>query len=574
MSAVFERALQACASEPIHLSGAIQPHGYLISCQLPDWTIHHVSANVEALTGVPPAQMLRQSLRGFLTEDLIESLAETLGFGEPGAPAQRAAVGNIGPMAQLCDISVHVVDGLVHIEIEPQPRGAGERSPTVVAQAMIARVAASEDLEDFHQRVAEQVRALTGYDRVMVYRFRHDGAGEVIAESRDSALAAYLGLRYPASDIPVQARALYLRSRIRVIPDARYTPVPVLPDRDEAGAPLDLGQLALRSVSPVHLEYLANMGVAASMSLSIISGGRLWGLIACHHRTPRAVPPGVRAAADLFGLFVSMRVAAREQKAAFALEEHARAVRDTLAQRLDASAQPRETLANELELVARVIDSDGVGLVQSGQWHTAGRAPDAAHLPGLLAWAANAEAGDHGVVGTERARDWCDADADAEGLAGVLALPLDPFRREWLLFFRCEQIEDVRWAGSPDTPLQIDERGDRIGPRTSFTAWHQTVRGCAEPWRDADRRIAARLHLMLRARYRRNAPLQTVASDLQARRTRLDVREQQTRLLQLSELLAGMVHVAPQQAAQLSERIDLLESELQALIRAAGVAEG
>ncbi|MCD9027793.1 GAF domain-containing protein [Luteimonas sp. BDR2-5] len=573
IGADFERALQTCADEPIHLSGAIQPHGYLISCRLPDWTIHHVSANIEALTGTPAVRMLRQSLRGFLTDDLIEALAETIGFGEPGAPSQRAAVGNIGPMAQLCDVSVHVVDGLVHIEIEPQPRGTGERSPTVVAQAMIARVAASEDLEDFHQRVAEQVRALTGYDRVMVYRFRHDGAGEVIAESRDSALPAYLGLRYPASDIPVQARALYLRNRIRVIPDAGYAPVPVVPDRDEAGAPLDLGQLALRSVSPVHLEYLANMGVAASMSLSIISGGRLWGLIACHHRAPRAVPPGVRAAADLFGLFVSMRVAAREQKAAFLLEENAREIRDVLAQRLDGASEPRLALAGELDLVGRTVDSDGVGLVQSGRWHTAGRTPDVAHLPGLMDWVARCDAGGNGIAATARAQDWCAGGADADGLAGVLAVPLDPFGGEWLFFFRCEQIEDVRWAGSPDAPLQIDESGDRIGPRTSFSAWHQTVRGCAEPWRDADCRVAARLHLMLRERYRRSASLQAAAGDLQARRTRLDVREQRVRLLQLSELLEGLVHVGPQEAAQLSARINLLESELQALIGTGGAAE-
>ena len=291
MTPELERALQTCASEPIHLSGAIQPHGYLISCRLPDWSIHHVSANIEALTGAAPEDMLRHSLREFITGDVIQTIAETVGFADPGAPAQRAAVANIGPMATLCEVSVHAIDGLVHIEIEPQQRGAGDRSPTVVAQAMIARVAAgSEDEGAFRQRVVEQVRLLTGYDRVMVYRFRHDDSGEVVAEARDEDMPSYLGLRYPASDIPAQARRLYLHNRIRVIPDARYAPVPVLPDRSAGGQPLDLSQMSLRSVSPVHLEYLANMGVAASMSISIVAGGRLWGLIACHHREVRHVP--------------------------------------------------------------------------------------------------------------------------------------------------------------------------------------------------------------------------------------------------------------------------------------------
>ncbi|WP_101927177.1 MULTISPECIES: GAF domain-containing protein [Luteimonas] len=571
MNPALERALQECAREPIHLAGAIQPHGYLISCQLPDWTIRHVSANVEALTGATPDEMLRHSLREFLTDDLIQAVAETIGFGEPGAPPQRAAVGNIGPMANLCDISVHVADGLVHIEIEPQPRSTGERSPTVVAQTMIARVAGSDDIADFHQRVAEQVRLLTGYDRVMVYRFRHDDAGEVVAESRDSALPAYLGLRYPASDIPVQARTLYLRNRIRVIPDASYVPVPILPDRDARGAPLDLSQHALRSVSPVHLEYLANMGVAASMSISILSGGRLWGLIACHHRSRRTVPPGVRAAADLFGLFVSMRVAAREQQHAASLEEEARNIRDTLALRLDNASDPRLALAGELDLLVRAVDCDGVGLLQAGHWHSAGRAPGPDRVPGLRAWLQRDNTGT-GAVSTERAEDWAGSVEAADGIAGALAVPMDLGRDEWLFFFRCEEIEEVRWAGSPETPMLINEDGSRIGPRASFAAWHETVRGCSAPWRDADHRVIGRLHLMLRERYRRSVLAASDVGDIRAHRTRLDVRAQRERLLQLSELLDGLVHVSPQDAVQLSNRINKLESDLQSLIGTVHVA--
>ncbi len=571
MNPALERALQACANEPIHLSGAIQPHGYLVSCQLPDWTIRHVSANVDGLFGAAPDEMIRHSLREFITDDLIQAIAETIGFGEPGAPPQRAAVGNIGPMAHLCDISVHVADGLVHIEIEPQPRSAGERSPTVVAQTMIARVAASEDIHDFNQRVAEQVRLLTGYDRVMIYRFRHDDSGEVVAESRDSALASYLGLRYPASDIPAQARALYLRNRIRVIPDARYVPVPILPDRDGRGAPLDLAQMALRSVSPVHLEYLANMGVIASMSISIVSGGRLWGLIACHHRTARKVPPGVRAAADLFGLFVSMRVASREQQHAMTVEEQARSVRDTLALRLDNASEPRLALASELDLLRRAVDCDGVGLLQAGNWYGAGRTPDPERAPALLDWLRRSNTGS-GPISTRLASDWTDDDGQADGLAGVLALPLDLGKDEWLFFFRCEEIDDVRWAGRPDEPFLIAEDGTRIGPRASFTAWHETVRGTSVPWSDGDHRVVDRLHIMLRERYRRSA-MHVEVGDLTARRARLDVRDQRERLLQLSELLEGLVHVSPQDAAQLSERINRLESDLQSMIGTVSVDE-
>ncbi|MGY1408051.1 MULTISPECIES: GAF domain-containing protein [unclassified Luteimonas] len=569
MTHELERALQTCASEPIHLSGAIQPHGYLISCRLPDWSIHHVSANLEALSCVAPEAMLRRSLREFITDDVIQTIAETVGFADPGGPSQRAAVANIGPLAALCEVSAHAADGLVHIEIEPQQRGGGDRSPTVVAQAMIARVAQGDQDEGFHQRAAEQVRLLTGYDRVMIYRFRHDDSGEVVAESRDAAMPSYMGLRYPASDIPAQARRLYLHNRIRVIPDARYAPVPVLPDRTAGGQPLDLSQMSLRSVSPVHLEYLANMGVAASMSISIVAGGRLWGLIACHHRQVRHVPPGVRAAADLFGLFVSMRVAAREQQEATRMEDEARIVRDALALRLAESGNGRACLPGELELLRRTVPADGVALLQAGQWQTAGRAPPAACIAALSGWLAHAaHAG--APVTTARAAEWS-AESDAtDGIAGVLALPLDPASDEWLLFFRCEEVEEVRWAGRPDQPFEIDANGTRIGPRASFATWHETVRGASEPWSDADLRMAARLQMALRDHYQGPGVHAAEADALRGRRGRLEVQEHRTRLRQVSELLESLVHVSPTETAALAKRISQLEEDLQLLVLASG----
>lgn len=564
MTHAVHRATAACAEEPIHLSGAIQPHGFLISCALPDWTIRHVSANVEALTGASADEMLGRTLREFFTDDLIGPIAETIGFSEPGGPSQRAVVGNIGPLAQLCDVCVHAAEGLVHLEIEVQPRdAAAERSPSAVAQAMIARLADDDAGDDFNQQVAEQVRLLTGYDRVLVYRFRHDDAGEVIAESRDSGMPSYLGLRYPATDIPPQARALYLRNRVRVIPDASYVPVPLVPGRHPDGRPLDLSQHALRSVSPVHMQYLRNMGVAASASISIVSGGRLWGLIACHHRSPRRLSPGVRAAADLFGLFVSMRVAAREQQRALAAEDAARSARDTLALRLDAAADPRLAAIGELDLLQRTIDCDGVAIAFDGRWHTAGRAPAAGLMPALLAWAGRCAA--PAPAATRMAADWSPDGRAYDGLAGVLAMPLDARAEDWLFFFRCEELEEIRWAGAPAEPMQPDAGGERLGPRASFAAWHETVRGRSVAWRDADFRAAERLSLLLRESDRRGASRSEV-SELRAFRARTEVRDQRQRLLQMSELLEGLAHVRPDDAARLADRIGSLEAELQSLI--------
>lgn len=565
MDSLTETALEACAREPIHLSGAIQPHGWLISCVLPDWTVRHASANIGALLDIDADALVGESLRDHIVDDLLHAVSDTIGLTDPGAPPQRAAVGNIGPLAQLCDIGVHVADGLVHLEIEPQPTRSRERTPTVVAQNMIARVANAVDMVDFHQRTAEQVRQLTGYDRVMVYRFRHDDAGEVVAESVAADLEPYLGLRYPASDIPVQARTLYLKNRLRVIPDAGYAPVPIVPARNAAGLPLDLSQHALRSVSPVHLEYLRNMGVAASMSISIISGGRLWGLIACHHRSPRAVPPGVRAAADLFGMFVSMRVSAREQEEAVAQDEAAREVRDALGLRLAASPASDAGLRNEIGHLRRALPCEGVGLMLAGDWVSDGRTLEGEALERLRLWLSGHDGTQ--VVSTWRASDWLGDLASASRLAGVLAVPLGA--GDWLVYLRAEQQEDVTWAGDPDKPAIGTDDGRRIAPRRSFAAWRQTVTGQSLPWTDADRRAAERVRLLLREQRRRvledEAHPGSVA-DLEAFRRRHTLREQKSRLEQLSALLEGLVHVDDREAARLGERIAVLELELRSLM--------
>ncbi|UHQ20346.1 GAF domain-containing protein [Lysobacter sp. KIS68-7] len=552
-----------CAREAIHLSGAIQPHGYLLSCTLPDWVVRHASANIAGLLDMPPDQVIGKRLGEHVADDVLQPLLEAIALLEPGATPQRAAVGNIGALAHLCDISVHVASGLVHLEIEPRTVNAVRQAPTVVAQRMISRVSGAADMRGFHQRSAEEIRQLTGYDRVMVYRFRHDDAGEVIAEARADDMEPFLGLRFPASDIPAQARALYVRNRIRVIPDSRYQAVPILPGRDVAGAPLDLSQHALRSVSPVHLEYLRNMGVAASMSVSIVSGGRLWGLIACHHREPRLVPPSVRAAADMFSLFVSMRVSAAEQAIAMQHESRAREVRDRLALRLSGREDLSTSLIGALDLLESAVPCDGIALRSDGQWHTHGRTPTLDGLPHALEWARGQ--GADRLPATDHAASWLLPDAN-EGLAGVLAIRFGR-RDDWLLFFRREQVEDVVWAGDPHKPMVATDDGVRIAPRKSFASWRETVRGRSLPWSDADRTAAERLRWLLQERPWQPLPDDAEnVSDMRLFRRRHVLSEQKSRLDQLGALLDGLGHLEDAETARIGERIAALEAELRQLM--------
>ncbi|GAB6195402.1 GAF domain-containing protein [Lysobacter xanthus] len=552
---------EGCAREPIHLSGAIQAHGYLVSCAMPDWTVRQVSANVPDLLDVEVDALLGHSLREYVSEEVLQAVLDTLALVSPGASAQRAGQANLGPLGTACDLVVHVADDLVHIEIEPRSERGLAPQPTALAQSMIAAVA-HEPPENFHDYVAAQVRELTGYDRVMVYRFLHDGSGDVIAESVAGDLEPYLGLRYPASDIPPQARALYLRNRLRVIPDADYVPVPVLPGTVD-GRPVDLSQHALRSVSPIHLEYLRNMGVAASMSISIIAGGRLWGLIACHHRAPRLVPPAVRAAADLFGLFVSMRVASAEQQKTLAHFEHAQQVRDALVQRLAQARDFDAALAGELPLLRTSLGADGAALWTGSRWQGNGHVPDPRRVAALVDWLRGQGAAS--LVASERMDAWAPP-VPGDPVAGVLGLRLGG--DDWLLLFRDEQVETVRWAGEPAKALVPSDDGLRIAPRRSFAVWRESMRGQALPWSEADRRGAARLHQVLTEQRRRIQTRTDVpALELQQRQVAMDDRRQ--RLGQLAQMLEGLAHLEDAASERLDAGIAALELELRRLAEVA-----
>lgn len=550
-----------CAREPIHLSGAIQPHGYLVSCSWPDWTVRHVSLQVDDLFGIPAEDLLGTSLREQVAEALLDTISDAVRFLDPGIASQRVGTANVGALGMLCDISVHLYQGLIHLEIEPQREPSPAEASPLAAQPMIARMAQVEYGQAFLDLVASNVRELTGYDRVMVYRFRPDDAGEVIAEARADDMEPFLGLRYPASDIPPQARALYRLNRLRVIPDVDYVPAPILPARHAGGAALDLSYLALRSVSPVHLEYLRNMGVGASMSISIVSGGRLWGLIACHHRTPRQVTPATRAVADLLGVYVSMRVATHEQAEALSRFDQSQRFGDVLRQALKTDGDLGEALSTYLAVVPRLLRADGALLMLGDLRVPFGQVPAVDRWPVLRAWGA-ARAG--AVASSHRREEWQGASSEAGGPAGLLALAFG-HDGDGIYCFRNEQFADVMWAGEPHKAMVPTDDGQRIAPRRSFAVWRQAVRGTSLEWNEGDIRTAERLYDILREQHRRN---ESVPQEHQTMRMRHVARENGERLARLAQLLADMQHLDPAQARLVAERIAELEAVMQGMATA------
>lgn len=519
--AVTELDLGVCEREPILLLGCIQPHGVLLALSEPELTLRVVSANTAGLLGEPAERLLGHTLPQVLPPALLTPALQALG--SPGTWPQRLYMHG-HPLAAL----VHHADGLLVLELEQAPPGESLESALADMDRCLSPPGQARGLQALLQWAAERVRALTGFDRVMVYRFDEDWHGEVVVESLAEGVSGFKGLHFPASDIPSQARALYTRNTLRMIADVDAERVPLLPAQlPELGRPLDLSGASLRCVSGTHLEYLRNMGVAASFSLSLLREGRLWGLIACHHRTPRCVPATVRRACDLLARLLALQLAAEERSELASELTRRMQLRARLLDRLTSSSQALGTaLARHGELLLQLTQAGGATLL--GQPPVVvGQTPPVAFLQELARWLAREHA-DSALFHTERLGELHPPSAAwADMASGLLAVRLEPGAARYLMWFRPEVARTVSWAGDPHKPAQPGPDGTpRLHPRASFAEWKDTVRGRSAPWTLADLEAAEGLRsgllpVLLRqaealARY--NAELEafggTVAHDL------------------------------------------------------------
>jgi len=421
-------------------------------------------------------------------------------------------------------------------------------------QAMLLRVQQAATPRAFCQGLADEVRGLSGFDRVMVYRFQPDGSGAVIAEARHPDAESFFGLHYPASDIPRQARALYLSNWIRLIPNTHYFPAPILP-RD--GVPLDLSYSVTRSVSPIHLEYLLNMGVGASMSLSLILGGQLWGLIACHHRTPRFLPHRVRVACELFAQMASWRLETKVAGETFDAQLHCKRVHEELVKSISREGDLAAGLTRQPSNLLDYIPADGVALWLEGRLTSLGRTPDADQVAGLVDWL-NETAAD-GVFHTDHLPlDYPPAAAFAAVACGLIALSVSRSPRDYVLWFRPETVRSITWGGNPHKPVEPGA-DDRLSPRKSFTAWQESVKLHARPWRDVDIEAAKTLRLSLL-----EVILQRI--DQVAREREIARARQELLTAELDRRLDQWQAVAAELKAE-AERRAVLEAELSQVLR-------
>lgn len=477
--------LSNCDREPIHIPGSIQPHGVLLILHPADRRILQVAGPTESLLGQRRDALIGAPLDMLAEAGTVNALIELVaGLAQPSRPDNLFGFTTVD--GRRFDAAIHGSDAGVIVELEPAtPDRVPPGGMLSLVHAMLANVQETRTVLDFCQRAAEQVREATGFDRVMVYRFRDDGTGHVIAEARRQEIGSYLDLHYPASDIPAQARELYRRNWLRLIPDAIYAPEPLHPAVSPlTGRPVDMALCALRNVSPLHLEYLANMGVRASMSMSLMHGTRLWGLISCHHYTPKHLSQSLRNVCELFAQMFSLQLEARQR--AEVLEQGLR-MRDLHGRILSALADTPDLadgLMHHRPSLLDLIPSSGVALWLDGRFTAVGSTPDEEAVGTLARWLSGRVTD---LWHTDRLPElWPEAEKLAAVASGLLVVSVSRVPRDFIIWFRPEVIHTVTWAGNPNKPVEVVDGVARLTPRRSFAAWQESVRFHSVPWSEAE----------------------------------------------------------------------------------------
>jgi len=481
-----QAALDACDAEPIHLPGGVQPFGVLLVLPPDGWRVVQASANAEELLGVAVPQLLGRALEDVFEPESLAPLVDGLEGLPEGSPVTLA------PRLRGCGVVLEAVahrhDGLLLFECHTAAAGAHEvdAREAVRELAALTRGGTLPSVVDFAGHLARLVRRVSGYDRVMVYRFDGAGNGEIVAEARDVAVEPFLGLHYPASDIPSQARALYLKKRVRLLGDVQAADVPLVPRTSPVtGREVDLSHAMLRAFSPVHREYLQTMGVRASLVLSVVREGRLWGLVACHHNTPRWLGVRTLEACDTLCNLLEVHLALHENVERARAEARVHQATHLLRRAVAvASDWPQALVSGDISLLD-VVPAQGAAVVRAGEVWCTGTTPDRARVVEIADWLAGAAPVRLLALDALGAREERFAPIAAHA-SGLLAAEVSREEGSWLLWFRPEWQHTVRWGGAPQKHEELVDGVPRLSPRRSFAVWLEDVRGRAHPWTEGD----------------------------------------------------------------------------------------
>jgi light-regulated signal transduction histidine kinase (bacteriophytochrome) len=530
----------------------------------PQLEILQVSENTQELLGVEAESAIGQNLSLFLEEVQLEKLkACLLNENLKTVNPIKLSVEKSGKFLEF-DCILHRWEGVLILELElaKSTENISVFSFYHSVRSTVTQIQNAKNLNDLCQMTVAEIRKVTGFDRVMIYQFNEEGNGAVVAEDKAENLSPFLGLNYPSSDIPKQARKLYLLNWLRLVPDINYKPVPIVsPNNPVNNEPLDLSFSVLRSVSPIHIEYLENMGVVASMSISLIKDEKLWGLIACHHYTPKYLNCEVRAACEFIGQVMSLELQSKEGNEDYDYKLHLKSIQTQIFEDISTSDNLSEVLVKCQHNLLEAVNASGAAIIFGGKCYRVGETPQGEALNSLTDWVQNNLKKE--IFYTDSfIQFYPEAEEFKDTASGCLAIEISSIHKSYFLWFRPEVIKTVNWAGNPKKTVEIDEDGsERLSPRKSFELWKENVKCKSLPWKQCEIDAAlelkkAMINIVLRqaeklaslntaleasvAREReKTAHLKTAMSELQRTQTQL---VQSERMSSLGQLVAAVAY--------------------------------
>jgi len=475
-----------CEAEPIHIPGSIQPYGYLLALNKSDNTIQYCSENCTVLFNKPLNQILGKPLSEFFKKEDADSFIIYSAKTEDAVKPFAFTLGN-----QSFHITAFSTNENTVMEFEPfSPEGLELPDLFFQTKRFAYYIERADNLQMLCQDVADETRKITGYDRVMIYRFDKEYNGQVFAESKIENIEPFLGLYYPATDIPVQARELFLLKHISMLADVQASNVPLYAlDENADNKSIDLSLSMLRSLSPMHIQYLSNMGVNATFTIALINHGKLWGLIACHHCAPKHIPYHVRLAAHLQGVFLSSQIDVRQVADEFELVKETEKKLEGLHKILTGSGQ---NLAEEQTLVQlkNLLNADAVVIAYKENFYKHGLLPQDEKLNGLMNWLETSI--DQDVFQTSKLTgSYPQAAGLGSEVAGVVYVPIGKQTKNGIAWLRQELEKTINWGGDPSKPMNIDAENQSLTPRKSFVLWKEAVKGQSAAWQKPEIKAAS-----------------------------------------------------------------------------------
>lgn len=472
-----------CGKVPLHQTNQVQPHGILLVVKEEDLVILQCSENVQELLPAPVESIPGRSLADLIASQEIETLRQRL---RKGIEGKIPVTWTIGGKERL--VLVQKVGGYFIAEIEKEGHAVADSFVTVYQELkfVMTSIEGATTVVEACTIAAREIKRLSGFDKVMIYRFDKDWNGEVLAEEKETGMDEYLGLKFPASDIPRQAREMYRKNPYRLIPNVDDLPIKLYPVINSlTHAFTDLTDSNLRSVAPVHLEYLRNMNVRASMSTRILRDGALWGLIACHHRTAKYLSYQMCSILELLSDVISAKIASLSNTDFHQYKSRMQQLLTRIMGGVYKNNSLMQGLLTQEEPLLEMLGAGGAALSFNHQVETMGATPEREDVRNLIFWLQT-----NAIYKTYQQTHLSGAYEDAEGFvekgSGMLALPIQPEKGDYILVFRPEVIQQTNWGGNPNEAIRFEQDRKAYHPRNSFQLWQETVRRTALSWTEAE----------------------------------------------------------------------------------------